>query len=130
MEYSNKKDGAILKGKPIDLREQEAVRPSRSHLSRRAFLKGATGIAASALVMDQFAGWCQAAPFREYIPYDASRDAHYGHHFGWIEHHHPSPESIGEKFVFVRLKYPGGGLVYKRSELLPLAPPIQSLQRC
>ena len=108
MEYINKKNGTILKGEPIHLRVQKAVRPSRSHLSRRAFLKGATGMAASALAMDRFAGWCQAAPFREYIPYDASRDAHYGHHYGWIEHHHPSPESIGEKFVFVRLKYPGG----------------------
>ena len=58
--------------------------------------------------MDRLAGWSQAVPFREYIPYDASRDAHYGHHFGWIEHHHPSPESNGENFVFVRLKYPGG----------------------
>ena len=108
MESSNKKTDAIFRGEPIQLRDQEPVYPSPSHLSRRAFLKGATGIAASALAVDRFAGWCQAVPFREYIPYDPSRDAHYGHHFGWIEHHHPSPDSIGEKFAFVRLKYPGG----------------------
>ena len=108
MDSSNKKNRAIFTGEPIHLQEQEPLCPAPSHLSRRAFLKGATGVAASALAIDQFAGWCPAVPFREYIPYDASRDAHYGHHFGWIEHHHPSPESIGEKFVFVRLKYPGG----------------------
>ena len=108
MESIKKKNGAIFKGEPIHLGEHEAVQPSHSYLSRRAFLKGATGIAASALAMDQLASWSQAVPFREYIPYDASRDAHYGHHFGWIEHHHPSPESNGEQFVFVRLKYPGG----------------------
>ena len=105
MESSKKKNGAIFKGEQIYLREKGAVSP---HLSRRAFLKGTAGIAASALTVDRFAGWCQAYPFREYIPYDASRDAHYGHQFGWIEHHHPSQDSVGEKFVFVRLKYPGG----------------------
>ena len=105
METINKENGAIFKSKPIHLREAQAVSP---HLSRRAFLKGATGIAASALTMDRLAGWCETFPFREYLPYDPSRDAHYGHQFGWIEHHHPSPDSISEKFVFVRLKYPGG----------------------
>ena len=105
METKDKENGAIFKSKPIHLRETQAVSP---HFSRRAFLKGATGIAALALAVDQLAGWCEAFPFREYIPYDPSRDAHYGHQFGWIEHHHPSPDSISEKFVFVRLKYPGG----------------------
>ena len=108
MESSNKKNGAIFNSKPIHLREQGAVNPSQTQLSRRAFLKGATGIAASAFAVDRFAGWGKAAPFREYIPYDPSRDAHYGHYFGWIEHHHPSLDTTGEKFAFVRLKYPGG----------------------
>ena len=105
METKDKENRAIFTGKPIHLRETQAVSP---YLSRRAFLKGATGIAASALAVDRFAGWSQAYPFREYIPYDPSRDSHYGHQFGWLEHHHPSPDSISEKFVFVRLKYPGG----------------------
>lgn len=105
MEARNKGHGAMFNGDPIRLREKGAVHPD---LSRRAFLKGAAGIAASAFTVDRLAGWSEAYPFEEYIPYDVSRDAHYGHQFGWIEHHHPSLDSIGEKFVFVRLKYPGG----------------------
>ncbi len=108
MESNGKNRSTLIQGKALDLQERETVRECRTQLSRRTFLKGATGFAASALAVDQFASWCEAAPFREYIPYDASRDAHYGHHFGWIEHHRPAPDSIGERFVFVRLKYPGG----------------------
>ena len=75
-------------------------------VSRRSFIKGAAGVAASALIIDRLAssGWTAT----EYLPYDETRDAHYGRRYGWIEHHHPSLDSTGEKFVFVRLKYPGG----------------------
>lgn len=78
-------------------------------LSRRSFLKGSVGLAASALtvgglVLPADAQW----GFREYIPYDATEDVHYGTRYGIIEHHYPEMNPTGEKFTFVRLKYPGG----------------------
>jgi hypothetical protein len=73
---------------------------------RRALIKGAVGGAISALIADRFAS--PGAAFTEFLPYDPERDAHYGHRYGWIEHHRPSSDATGEKFVFVRLKYPGG----------------------
>ena len=78
-------------------------------LSRRSFLKGSVGLAASALtagglVLPADAQW----GFREYIPYDAVEDVHYGTRYGIIEHHYPEMNPTGEKFTFVRLKYPGG----------------------
>ncbi|MCZ6680932.1 MAG: DUF4159 domain-containing protein [Candidatus Poribacteria bacterium] len=76
-------------------------------LSRRSFLKGAAGLAASAIIADQFLPASEAA-FREYLYYDPTLDAHHGYRYGWLEHHYPSMDSTGEKFTFVRLKYPGG----------------------
>ena len=78
-------------------------------LSRRSFLKGSVGLAASALAASELilpadAQW----GFREYIPYDAAEDVHYGTRYGIIEHHYPEMNPTGEKFTFVRLKYPGG----------------------
>ena len=78
-------------------------------LSRRSFLKGSVGLAASALaagglILPAEAQW----GFREYIPYDAAEDIHYGTRYGVIEHHYPEMNPTGEKFTFVRLKYPGG----------------------
>ena len=78
-------------------------------LSRRSFLKGSVGLAAAALtagglILRADAQW----GFREYIPYDAARDVHYGTRYGIIEHHYPEMNPTGEKFTFVRLKYPGG----------------------
>ena len=80
-------------------------------LSRRSFFKGSVGLAASAIAAGglilpaeaQFGGG-----FREYLPYDATRDIHYGTRYGVIEHHYPEMNPTGEKFTFVRLKYPGG----------------------
>ena len=74
--------------------------------SRRSFLKGTAGVAASAIIADRFVRPSEA--LREYVPYDAPRDAHHGYRYGWVEHHRPSMDTTGEKFVFVRLKYPGG----------------------
>jgi hypothetical protein len=74
--------------------------------SRRSFIKGAAGFATSTLVVNRFA--LSGEAFMEYLPYDSTRDAHKGFSYGWIEHHHPSVDPTGEKFVFVRLKYPGG----------------------
>ena len=78
-------------------------------LSRRSFFKGSVGLTASALaagnlILPAHAQW----RFREYIPYDATRDFHYGTRYGIIEHHYPEMNPTGEKFTFVRLKYPGG----------------------
>ena len=85
------------------------VEPKSDLLSRRSFFKGSVGLAASALAADKLilpahAQW----RFREYIPYDAVRDVHYGTRYGEIEHHYPEMNPTGEKFTFVRLKYPGG----------------------
>ena len=89
----------------LSLKKYTANVTSR-RFSRRSFIKRAAGVTASALIADRFAPSSEA--FREYLPYDAARDAHYGFRYGWLEHHHPSLDSTGEKFVFVRLKYPGG----------------------
>lgn len=77
-----------------------------SRYSRRSFIKGAVGVATSVFIADRFA--YPGAALTEFLPYDPRRDAHYGFRYGWIEHHRTRLESTGEKFVFVRLKYPGG----------------------
>lgn len=74
--------------------------------SRRSLIRGVVGLATSALITDRFA--YSGAAFSEFLPYDAGRDIYYGFRRGWIEHHRPSSDSTGEKFVFVRLKYQGG----------------------
>lgn len=81
----------------------------QASLSRRSFLKGSVGLTAAALaagglILPAHAQW----GFREYIPYDAAEDVHYGTRYGIIEHHYPEMNPTGEKFTFVRLKYPGG----------------------
>ncbi len=87
---------------------EEKTRP----LSRRSFIKGAAGIAASAITGGSLLQTAEAQfGFREYIPYDAARDLHYGTSYsrpGIVEHHYPEMNPTGEKFTFVRLKYPGG----------------------
>ncbi len=96
---------------PIETGRTSGVVSNANLLSRRTFFKGTVGLAASAIaagelilpVEAQFGGG-----FREYIPYDATRDIHYGTRFGVIEHHYPEMNPTGEKFTFVRLKYPGG----------------------
>ncbi len=87
--------------------KKRILRPTTRRFSRRTFIKGTAGVAASALIADRFAPSSQAA-FRTYLPYDPTRDAHYGYNYGWIQHHQPSLDATSEKFVFVRLKYPGG----------------------
>ena len=82
---------------------------NENRLSRRSFIKGSVGlgaaaIAAGGLILPTHAQW----GFREYIPYDAAQDVHYGTRYGVIEHHYPEMNPTGEKFTFVRLKYPGG----------------------
>jgi len=74
-------------------------------LSRRSFFRGSVGLAASALAAGGLLLPADAQfGFREYIPYDATRDIHYGTRYGVIEHHYPEMNPTGEKFVFVRLK--------------------------
>ena len=80
--------------------------------SRRAFLKSSVGLATSAVAGSGLLRSANAqSQFGEYIPYDSTRDYHYYIRYGRrdiIEHHHPGTEPTGEKFTFVRLKYPGG----------------------
>ena len=95
----------------IETDQTSGVASNSNLLSRRSFFKGSVGLAASAIAAGglilpaeaQFGGG-----FREYIPYDATRDIHYGTRYGVIEHHYPEMNPTGEKFTFVRLKYPGG----------------------
>ena len=98
------------KKKPNDeYRFISSVESKPASLSRRAFFKGSVGLAASALAAGGLILPAHAQfGFREYIPYDATQDVHYGTRYGVIEHHHPEMNPTGEKFTFVRLKYPGG----------------------
>ncbi len=81
-------------------------------LSRRAFIKNSVGLATSAVAAGGLLKSAEAqSQFGEYIPYDATRDLHYSSNYGnrdIIEHNHPGMDPTGEKFTFVRLKYPGG----------------------
>lgn len=100
---SNGSSLEFIEKKPISKVELDSI-----VLSRRSFFKGSVGLAAAALAADTLilpadAQW----RFREYLPYDAAGDYHYGR-YGRIEHHYPEMNPTGEKFTFVRLKYPGG----------------------
>ncbi len=95
--------------KSIEKNSISGVAPKSDLLSRRAFLKGSVGLAASAVAAGGLILPADAQfGFQEYIPYDAARDIHYGTRYGVIEHHYPEMNPTGEKFIFVRLKYPGG----------------------
>lgn len=94
-----------------------SVNSKRTHkqnhrLSRRSFIKSSVGLATSALAGGGIIRSVNAqSQFGEYIPYNSTRDYHYSFRYGRreiIEHHHPGTEQTGEKFTFVRLKYPGG----------------------
>ena len=104
---------------PEDERKQDAddkhpkstlgIESKSLSISRRSFFKGSVGLAASALAAGKLIPTAHAQyRFREYIPYDAAGDFHYGTRYGIIEHHYPEMNPTGEKFTFVRLKYPGG----------------------
>ena len=81
-------------------------------ISRRAFIKSSVGLATSVVAAGGLVKTADAqSQFGEYIPYDATRDIHYSTRYGTrdiIEHNHPGMDPSGEKFTFVRLKYPGG----------------------
>ena len=77
-------------------------------LSRRSFIKGAAGLAASTIAGGSLIQNAAAQfGYRGEIYYDAARDRYVGR-WGIIEHHYPEMNPTGEKFTFVRLKYPGG----------------------
>lgn len=86
--------------------------PKISRLSRRTFIKSSIGLATSAVTAGGLLNSAEAqSQFGEYIPYDNTRDIHYSTRYGTrdiIEHNHPGMDPTGEKFTFVRLKYPGG----------------------
>lgn len=80
-------------------------------ISRRAFIKSSIGVATSVAAGGLLQSTEAQSQFGEYIPYDATRDIHYSSRYGTrdiIEHNHPGMDPTGEKFTFVRLKYPGG----------------------
>ncbi|MDE0084679.1 MAG: DUF4159 domain-containing protein [Candidatus Poribacteria bacterium] len=91
-------------------RKQETKTNQR--FSRRAFIKSSVGLATATVASGGLLRSANAqSQFGEYIPYDSTRDYHYSSRYGRseiIEHHHPGTEPTGEKFTFVRLKYPGG----------------------
>ncbi len=82
--------------------------------SRRTFLKSSIGLATSAVAAGGLLHSAEAqSQFSEYLPYDTTRDVHWGYsnrtgRREFIEHNHPGMDPTGEKFTFVRLKYAGG----------------------
>ena len=82
------------------------------HFSRRTFIKSSVGLATSAVAGGGLIRSVKAqSQFGEYLPYDSTNDFHYSIRYGTreiIEHNHPGMDPTGEKFRFVRLKYPGG----------------------
>ena len=84
--------------------------------TRRSFIKGATGLAASAIAGGSLIQTAAAQfGYRGELYYDASADRYLGR-YGIIEHHYPEMNPTGEKFTFVRLKYPGGNRRYRESD--------------
>lgn len=83
-----------------------------NRFSRRTFIKSSIGLATSAVAAGGLLNSAEAqSQFGEYLPYDSTRDIHYSTRYGTrdiIEHNHPGMDPTGEKFTFVRLKYPGG----------------------
>ncbi|RKU12950.1 hypothetical protein C6501_10150 [Candidatus Poribacteria bacterium] len=92
--------------------DRKLLNKTNHRFSRRTFIKSSVGLAATTVAGGGLLRSANAqSQFSEYIPYDATRDYHYGLRYGTreiIEHHHPGTEPTGEKFTFVRLKYPGG----------------------
>jgi len=75
-------------------------------ISRRIFLKQSVGLTTSSLLVNQFS--IPASDYHINLPYDSQTGMHHGYRYGAIDHHQPEKEPTGEKFVFARLKYPGG----------------------
>ena len=73
--------------------------------SRRRFVKETIGLTTSVLAANLFPSqtWAEG-----WVQYDPREDVYYGSRYGVIEHHRPSDDLSGEKFIFVRLQYPGG----------------------
>ena len=72
---------------------------------RRRFLKETISLTTSALAANLFSTQTWADGWAQYEPRE---DVYYGSRYGLIEHHRPSDDPSGEKFIFVRLQYPGG----------------------
>ena len=73
--------------------------------SRRRFVKETIDLTTSVLASNLFPSqtWAEGRD-----QYDLREDVYYGSRYGVIEHHRPSDDLSGEKFIFVRLQYPGG----------------------
>lgn len=99
----------------ISRNSRKPKKTSSRRFSRRAFIKGSVGLATAATAGGGLirSAKAQSSGFSEYIPYDSTKDYHWDYNPRTgrreiIEHHHPGMEPTGEKFTFVRLKYPGG----------------------
>lgn len=88
------------------------IEKTTNRFSRRSFIKSSIGLATSTVAAGGLLKSAEAqSQFGEYLPYDNIRDIHYSTRYGTrdiIEHNHPGMDPTGEKFTFVRLKYPGG----------------------
>ncbi len=93
---------------------RKQTKKTKHRFSRRAFIKSSVGLATSAAAGGGLLRSAEAqSQFGEYILYDSTRDMHWAYNTRtgrreFIEHHHPGMDPTGEKFTFVRLKYPGG----------------------
>ena len=74
---------------------------------RRTFLKKSVKLAATGLLLPQLPIFADDNKLTE-IPSENETNTYQGSRYGTIDQHWPDKEPTGEKFVFIRLKYPGG----------------------
>ena len=74
---------------------------------RRTFLKKSVKLATTGLLLPQLPIFADDNNLTE-IPSENETNTYQGSRYGTIDQHWPDKEPTGEKFVFIRLKYPGG----------------------
>ncbi len=73
---------------------------------RRTFLKKSVKLTATSLLLPHLPIF--ANDNLTELPTENEANTYNGSQYGTIDHHRPDKEPAGEKFVFIRLKYPGG----------------------
>ena len=73
---------------------------------RRIFLKKSAELITTGLLLSQPPILANENPTE--LPSENETNTYHGSPYGIVDHHRPDKEPTGEKFVFIRLKYPGG----------------------
>ena len=73
---------------------------------RRIFLKKSAELITTGLLLSQLPILANENPTE--LPSENETNTYHGSPYGIVDHHRPDKEPTGEKFVFIRLKYPGG----------------------